>query len=86
MPRPTSQDYAEDTNGGGVVMMVQRAARRKSAAKILESQVTPLDKIRRLVALGYEEIDADAMVASLQVGPNQMMYYEQLPEPEYEEG
>ena len=61
------------------------AQRRRSAAQILESALTPLDKIQKLVALGYEEIDAEAMVASSQLGPNQMVYYEQLPDPEYDE-
>lgn len=56
---------------------------RRSAAKVLQSRVTPLSKVRGLVALGYDEEDADAMVSSLQVGPNQIMYYEQLPEPDY---
>ena len=63
----------------------KRAQRRKSATSILESAQAPLDKVRKLVALGYEEIDAEAMVTDLQVGYGQMIYYEQLPSPEYDE-
>jgi hypothetical protein len=57
---------------------------RRSAAAVLESQLSALEKVRKLVALGYDEIDADALVGNLQVGPNQMIYYEQLPNPDYD--
>ena len=63
----------------------QRQKRRKWATGVLESALTPLDKVRKLIALGYEEIDAEAMVTSLQMGSGQMVYYEQLPSPEYDE-
>ena len=58
--------------------------RRRTAAEVLGSQLSPLTKVQKLVALGYDEEDADTLVSNLQVGPNQMMYYEQLPNPDYE--
>lgn len=57
---------------------------RRSALDILHSGASQLDKVRQLVAIGYEETDADALVSSVQASPNQMLYYEQLPEPDYD--
>ncbi|HUC86713.1 MAG TPA: hypothetical protein VMR75_00090 [Candidatus Saccharimonadales bacterium] len=54
------------------------------ANQVLGSQLSPLDKVRKLVALGYDEDDADTLVTNSQVGTSQMMYYEQLPTPDYE--
>lgn len=65
--------------------VVKQARRRKWAAQILDSGLTPLDKVRRLVALGYDEQAADAMVSGAQVGFGASMYYEQLPGPDYSE-
>jgi hypothetical protein len=65
--------------------MPKQAHGRTSALDILHSSATPLDKVRQLVAMGYDELDADQLVSSLQVGPNQMLYYEQLPSPDYNE-
>lgn len=59
--------------------------RRQGAADILGSETTPLNKVRKLVALGYDESSADDLVASAQVGPSQAMFYEHLPTPEYGE-
>jgi hypothetical protein len=67
-------------------MAIQRSQQRQ-ANQVLESQLPPLEKVRKLVALGYEEDDADTLVANAQVGPShpsQMIYYEQLPNPDYE--
>lgn len=58
--------------------------KRQGAAEILGSGTTPLDKVRKLVALGYEESAADGMVVSAQVGPSQAMFYEHLPKPDYD--
>jgi len=58
---------------------------RKTALDILHSSAAPLDKVRQLVAMGYDELDADQLVSSVQVGPSQMLYYEQLPNPDYNE-
>lgn len=64
-------------------MAIQRSQRRM-ANQVLGSQLSPLDKVRKLVALGYDEDDADTLVTNSQVGTSQMMYYEQLPTPDYE--
>ena len=63
--------------------VVRQARRRQWAAQILDSGLSPLDKVRKLVALGYDEEAADAMVSGAQVGPAMSMYYEQLPKPDY---
>lgn len=61
------------------------ARRRQGAARILGSGATPLNKVRKLVALGYDEESADDLVVNAQVGPSQAMFYEHLPKPEYDE-
>lgn len=67
-------------------MATARNARtRQGAAEILGSGTTPLDKVRKLVALGYDESAADGLVVNAQVGPSQAMFYEHLPNPEYDE-
>jgi len=58
---------------------------KQSAKNVLRSDMTPLNKVRKLIALGYDETDADTMVSSLTANPNQMAYYERLPNPDYEE-
>lgn len=62
---------------------IKQERRKKWAAEILESDLSSLDKERKLVALGYEEEEADSMVNGAQSGKNQMVYYEQLPNPDY---
>jgi Holliday junction resolvasome RuvABC DNA-binding subunit len=68
----------------GSMAAVSKKSERKWAVQILESGLTPLSKVRKLVALGYAEEAADEMVTEAQVGPSQAMFYEQLPRPEYE--
>ena len=63
---------------------VRQARQQKWAAHILGSGLTPLNKVRKLVALGYDEEAADMMVTGAQVGPSQAMFYEHLPRPEYD--
>ena len=63
---------------------VRPARRRQGAARILGSGTTPLNKVRKLVALGYDESLADSMVVNAQVGPSQAMFYDHLPNPEYD--
>jgi Holliday junction resolvasome RuvABC DNA-binding subunit len=64
-------------------MAVIRQRRHKRwAAAILAAEISPLDKVRKLVALGYDEDQAEALVTGAQSG-NQMVYYEQLPGPDY---
>lgn len=62
---------------------IKQERRKKWAAEILESDLSSLDKVRKLVALGYEEEEADNMVNGIQTGKNQLVYYEQLPNPDY---
>ncbi len=62
---------------------IKQERRKKWAAEILESDLSSLDKVRKLVALGYEEEEADNMVNGIQMGKNQLVYYEQLPNPDY---
>lgn len=64
-------------------IMAQPTRRRKWAVQILASDTAPIEKVRKLVALGYDEEDADTMVSGAQAGPAQSMYYEQLPRPDY---
>jgi Holliday junction resolvasome RuvABC DNA-binding subunit len=64
-------------------MEVVRQRRRKQwAAAILNTGIHPLDKVRKLVALGYDEAEAEQMVNGMQIG-NQPLYYEQLPNADY---
>lgn len=63
--------------------VVRQQRHKKWAAEILQSELSPLDKTRKLVALGYDEEEADKMVNGIQIGLNQPVYYEQLPNPEY---
>ncbi len=65
--------------------LTNQAGRDVRAAAILESELSPLDKVRGLVSLGYEEEIADFMVAGAQSGRNQMLYYEKLPQADYAE-
>ncbi len=65
-------------------MTMQPHMRRQAAAKILRSDLSALQKVRQLVALGYDEADADSLVSSSQVSQNNLLYYEQLPNPDYE--
>jgi hypothetical protein len=61
----------------------RRRRQLKGAAEILDSESAPLSKVRKLVALGYDESLADNLVVNAQVGPSQAMFYEHLPKPEY---
>jgi hypothetical protein len=67
------------------VMMagVRQRRHKRWAAAILEAELSPLDKVRKLVALGYDETEAEALVSGTQTGVRQPLYYEQLPGPEY---
>jgi len=69
----------------GSMATTRPARRRQGAARILGSGTTPLNKVRKLVALGYDEAAADDMVTNAQVGPSMAMFYEHLPKPEYDE-
>lgn len=53
------------------------------AAKILESDLDALAKARKLIALGYDEEEADALVTRSQFSGRQPVYYEQLPPADY---
>ncbi len=64
--------------------IIQQRRRKRWAAHILGAAISPLDKVRKLVALGYDEAEADMMVNGIQAG-NQPLYYEQLPSPDYAE-
>jgi Holliday junction resolvasome RuvABC DNA-binding subunit len=64
--------------------MAMQRSQQRLANQALESELPPLEKVRKLVALGYEEDDAETLVTNLQAGRNQMIYYEQLPRPDYE--
>lgn len=57
--------------------------RKKWAASILSANIRPVDKVRKLVALGYDEDDAERMVSGQLINQQQPVYYEQLPNPEY---
>jgi hypothetical protein len=61
----------------------KKLMRHEQAGRILESGISPINKVQKLVSLGYEEEMADIMVSGTQVGPAQSMYYEQLPAPDY---
>lgn len=64
---------------------IKQERRKKWAAEILESDLSSINKVRKLVALGYEEKEADNMVNGIQTGKSQLVYYEQLPNPDYAE-
>lgn len=53
------------------------------AAKILESDLDALAKARKLVALGYDNEEADELVMRSQFGSGHPVYYEQLPNADY---
>lgn len=55
------------------------------AAKILESDLDALAKARKLVALGYDNEEADELVMRSQLGSGHPVYYEQLPNADYAE-
>jgi Holliday junction resolvasome RuvABC DNA-binding subunit len=63
--------------------VIKQQRHKQWAASILQAEISPLDKVRKLVALGYDEQEAEAMVNGVQTGQNQLVYYEQLPNPEY---
>ncbi len=63
---------------------IRQRRRKRWASAILGATISPLDKVRKLVALGYDEMEADHMVNGTQAG-NHPVYYEQLPSPEYAE-
>ncbi|TAK89737.1 hypothetical protein EPO04_01365 [Patescibacteria group bacterium] len=56
---------------------------RKWAHAVLDANLDPINKVQKLVALGYEQEDAELMVWQHQEASHQMVYYEQLPQPEY---
>ena len=60
-----------------------RHNRQRWAAQILDTSLSPINKIQKLVALGYEQEEAEAMVSGIQSGG--MIYYEQLPYPDYDQ-
>jgi uncharacterized protein YoaH (UPF0181 family) len=62
---------------------IKQKRHKRWAAAILEAQISPVNKVRKLMALGYDEGQAEMMVGGVQQGQNQMVYYEQLPDPEY---
>ncbi|HUC19980.1 MAG TPA: hypothetical protein VMR98_00600 [Candidatus Polarisedimenticolaceae bacterium] len=62
---------------------IKRAVSDVQATTILGSEATPINKVRQLVAIGYEEEVADMMVSGVQSGQHQMLYYEQLPRADY---
>ncbi|HSX41122.1 MAG TPA: hypothetical protein VLF21_00585 [Candidatus Saccharimonadales bacterium] len=53
------------------------------AAKILDSDLDALAKARKLVALGYDDAEADELVMRSQFAAQQPVYYEQLPNADY---
>jgi hypothetical protein len=53
--------------------------RRAKVAAILSSQSDALTKARRLIALGYDEEEAEELVELSLIGRYQSIYYEQLP-------
>lgn len=65
--------------------VVRQHNQRKWAAAILNADLTPIDKVRKLMALGYDDEEADLMVSGVQQSQNQMVYFEQLPSPEYDQ-
>jgi Holliday junction resolvasome RuvABC DNA-binding subunit len=69
----------------GAMDTTQQQRRKRWAAAILQTQLSPINKVRKLVALGYDEDQAELMVNGAQQGQGQMVYYEQLPEPVYDE-
>ncbi len=62
---------------------VSKAVSDAQATAILGSEASPIDKVRQLVAIGYEEEVAELMVSGVQSGQHQMLYYEQLPNADY---
>lgn len=56
---------------------------RKWAHAVLDANLDPVNKVQKLVALGYDQEDAESMVWQAQQPSHQMVYYEQLPQPEY---
>lgn len=69
----------------GIMEIIKQERRKKWAVEILESDLSSLDKERKLVALGYEEEEADNMVNGIYTNKNQLVYYEKLPNPDYAE-
>ncbi len=62
---------------------INRAVSDAQATAILGSEAAPINKVRQLVAIGYEEEVAEFMVSGVQSGQHQMLYYEQLPQADY---
>lgn len=62
---------------------LKQSRNRKWAHAVLDANLDPINKVQKLVALGYEEEDAEAMVWQSQQPSHQMVYYEQLPQPRY---
>ncbi|HVE80728.1 MAG TPA: hypothetical protein VNA68_01125 [Candidatus Dormibacteraeota bacterium] len=50
---------------------------------LADRTIAPIEKLRRLIALGYEEEDAEAMVEQQISGQQHMVYYESLPTDNY---
>lgn len=62
---------------------IKRAMSDVQATTILGSEAAPIEKVRQLVSIGYEEEVAELMVTGVQSGQHQMLYYEQLPQADY---
>ncbi len=58
--------------------------RTKRVAAILSSQQSMIAKARQIIALGYDEEEAERLVERSQTTLNQSVYYEQLPQAPYE--
>lgn len=58
--------------------------RAKRVAAILGSQQSMIAKVRQIIALGYDEEEAERLVEQSQINIGQPVYYEQLPQAPYD--
>jgi hypothetical protein len=65
-------------------MVVRQSRSKKWAGHILASELSPLNKVQKMVALGYGEEEAEALVTEHMMSLSRSNYYERLPEPEYD--
>lgn len=59
---------------------------KRSAAGVLGTGRPPLEKIQALVALGYDQEQAEDLVGHYAGPPSPSNYFESLPAPDYPKG
>jgi hypothetical protein len=65
-------------------MVVRQPRGKKWAGHILASELSPLNKVQKMVALGYDESEAENLVTEHMMSLSRSNYYERIPDPEYD--